>query len=308
MLNHTDNEAEGTATSHRLMKIATYAAVSVAAVLVCAKFGVWLMTGSVSLLSTLIDSLLDVGASLINLLAVRHALQPADSEHRFGHGKAEPLAGLAQAAFICGSALFLLLEAGDRLFKPQEITNVDIGFMVMVLSIILTLGLVGFQKYVVSKTGSIAIAADSVHYRMDILVNISVIVSLFLATQFNLLYADPIFALAISGYIIWGAWEIGSESLHLLMDRELPDEDRRNIKKIAMQNPDVRGMHDLRTRASGQDLFIQMHLEMDPEIPLRKAHVIAEDVMYRIEEAYPNAEVLIHEDPEGVEERRIEFK
>ncbi len=291
----------------RLMRLATYASVSVASILVVSKFAAWLMTDAVSLLSTLIDSLLDVGASLLNLIAVRHALEPADKEHRFGHGKAEPLAGLAQAAFICGSAAFLLIEAGERLFHPQQIENTDVGYVVMVLAIVLTLGLVGFQRYVVNKTGSVAITADSVHYQMDVLVNASVMVSLFLVSSFGLTWADPVFAIAIAGYIIWGAWKIGTMALHMLMDRELSDQDRQKISEIALAHPGVKGLHDLRTRSSGNLVFIQMHLEMDGHISLLDAHEISDAVEARVKEAFPNAEVLIHEDPEGIEEERAVF-
>jgi ferrous-iron efflux pump FieF len=291
----------------RLMKVATYAAVSVALILVVFKFGAWIATESLSLLATLIDSLLDVGASLINLYAVHHALQPADQEHRFGHGKAEPLAGLAQAAFISGSALFILFEAGDRFLHPREIVRTDIGLAVMVLSIVLTVALVAFQRYVVRKTGSVAIAADSMHYKMDVLVNLGVIVSLVMVAQFGWLIADPIIAVVIALYIFHGAWEVGSQSLELLMDRELPDDDRQRIEDIALAQPGVMGVHDMRTRSSGMNLFIQFHLDMNGEMTLNEAHVIAEAVMYKVEEAFPNAEVLIHEDPHGVEERRLDF-
>ncbi len=290
-----------------LMKLATYASVSVAVVLVVAKFAAWLATDSVSLLSTLIDSLLDAGASLINLLAVRQALQPADREHRFGHGKAEPLAGLAQAAFICGSAAFLLIEAGKRFIQPRDLENTEIGIAVMVFSIALTVVLVLFQRHVVRQTGSIAIGADSVHYRMDVLVNASVIVSLILATRLGWRWADPLFATAIAGYIVWGAAVIGRQALNLLMDRELPDAERQRIRQIVLAHPAVRDMHDLRTRSSGLQLFIQLHLEMDGTITLNQAHEISDQVEAEIERAYPKAEVIIHEDPEGVDEKRAAF-
>ncbi|NQU59270.1 MAG: cation diffusion facilitator family transporter [Rhodospirillales bacterium] len=291
----------------RLMKMATYAAVSVALFLVVLKFGAWVATESLSLLSTLIDSLLDVGASLINLYAVHHALQPADNEHRFGHGKAEPLAGLAQAAFISGSALFILFEAGDRFLHPREIVRTDIGLAVMVLSIVLTIALVAFQRHVVKKTGSVAIQADSMHYKMDVLVNIGVIGSLLMVSQFGWLIADPLVAVIIALYIFHGAWEVGSQSLKLLMDSELPNDDRQRIVDIALAEPGVLGLHDLRTRSSGMNLFIQFHLDMDGDITLSAAHAISEAVMYKVEKAFPNADVLIHEDPHGVEERRLDL-
>ncbi len=291
----------------RLMRLATYASVSVAGILIVAKFAAWLATDSVSLLSTLIDSLLDAGASLINLVAVRQALQPADREHRFGHGKAEPLAGLAQAAFICGSAAFLLIEAGKRFIQPQVLENSETGIVVMVFSIALTVVLVLFQRYVVRHTDSIAIGADSVHYKMDVLVNASVIVSLILATRLGWQWADPLFATAIAVYIVWGAGTIGQKALNILMDRELPDADREHIRQIALAHPGVRDLHDLRTRSSGAQLFIQLHLEMDGSITLNQAHEISDQVEAEIERAFPKAEVIIHEDPEGVDEKRTTF-
>jgi len=288
----------------RLMTIATYAAVCMALTLITIKFAGWLMTDSVSLLSTLIDSLLDVGASTVNLLAVRHALQPADEEHRFGHGKAESLAGLAQAAFISGSAVFLLLQAGERLYHPSLVTNTWVGYGVMAFSIVATLALVLFQKYVVKRTGSLAISADSAHYTMDVLVNVSVVASLFLSTQLGWVLADPLFAIAISFYILHGAYEVGIAAYHVLMDRELPDKERAKIKEIALKHPKVNDVHDLRTRLSGQDSFIQMHLEMNGNHTLYVAHEIAEDVMLQVQNAFPNAEVLIHQDPVGIDEQR----
>lgn len=290
--------------SARLMRLATYAAVAVASTLVALKFTAWLTTDSVSLLSTMIDSLLDVAASMVNLIAVRHALEPADDQHRFGHGKAEALAGIAQAAFISGSAAFLILEAGDRMVHLQPIESAPIGYAIMVISIIATLFLVGFQKYVAKKTGSLAIAADSVHYKMDVLVNLSVIVSLFLATELGWQLADPLFALGIAAYIFHGAYEIGKDAYNVLMDRELPDEDRNKIRTIALSHDDVVNLHDMRTRASGSDVFIQLHLEMDPDITLLRAHDIAEEVMRMIKEAFPRAEILTHQDPVGVEESK----
>ncbi len=306
----TTNKAKDSQTdpaAARLMKMATYGAVTVASSLVLFKFGAWIATESLSLLSTLIDSLLDVGASLINLYAVHHALQPADKEHRFGHGKAEPLAGLAQAAFISGSALFILFEAGDRLLHPRDVVNIDAGLGVMGVSIVFTLLLIGFQRYVVKKTGSVAIQADSMHYKMDVLVNLGVIVSMVLVSQFGWLFVDPLIAVAIALYIFRGAWEIGTKSLDLLMDHELPENERKRIEEIALGHPGVLGLHDMRTRSSGMNLFIQFHLDMNGDISLKEAHVIAEAVMYKIEDAFPNAEVLIHEDPAGIDERRLDF-
>ncbi|MEK9670898.1 MAG: cation diffusion facilitator family transporter [Rhodospirillaceae bacterium] len=292
----------------RLMQLATYASVSVAAALISVKIFAWALTESISLLSTLIDSMLDLIASLVNLFAVRHALQPADREHRFGHGKAEPLAGLAQAAFICGSAAFLLLEAGDRLINPRVVVNTEVGYAVMVLSIVLTVALVMFQRYVVKKSGSVAIGADSLHYQTDVLINLSVIASLYVTSEFGILYADPLFAVAIAGYIVWGAWQIGKMALDILMDKELPDAERARIREIVTAHSEVMGMHDLRTRTSGAHVFIQMHLELPPEMTLMKAHDITDAVTDELMAVFPNAEVIIHEDPEGIEEDRAVFR
>lgn len=281
----------------RLMRAATYASVSVAVVLVVAKLAAWLVTDSVSLLSTLLDSLLDAVASVVNLLAVRHALQPADREHRFGHGKAEPLAGLAQAAFISGSAVFLIVQAGQRFLHPRAVTNPDIGYIVLAVSIVLTVALVIFQKVVVRRTGSVAIGADSLHYQTDILVNASIVVSLVLSSRFGWQVADPLFAVAIAGYILWGAVHIGLQSYNLLMDHELPDADRRRIREIAVAVPGVLGAHDLRTRSSGPQVFIQLHLELKDDTPLDVAHAVSEQVDQALIAAYPSAEILVHPDP-----------
>jgi ferrous-iron efflux pump FieF len=259
------------------------------------------------MLSTLIDSLLDVVTSLLNLLAVRQALVPADREHRFGHGKAEPLAGLAQAAFITGSAVLLLLQAVRRLHAPQPIGGMDVGIGVMVFSIVLTFALVTYQRHVVRATGSVAIGADRLHYAGDVLLNCSVIAALILSGWFGFAYADPIFGIAVGLYILISALRIGRQSLDLLMDRELPDEQRATIRSIALHHPEVKSVHDLRTRSSGLDIFVQLHLEMDPEMTLRRAHEVSDAVEHDIMAAFPNAEVIIHQDPLGVEEPRQNF-
>lgn len=303
----TPSPVFGNAENMRLIRLAARASVAVASLLIAAKLVAWTLTDSVGLLSTLIDSLLDVGASLVNLIAIRHALTPADEEHRFGHGKAEALAGLGQAAFVAGSAAFLLVQAGERLFRPRVLANIDIGIAVMVFSIVVTLALVIFQKYVARRTKSLAIGADSLHYETDVLANAGVIVSLVLISQFGWVMADPLVAIAIVAYIFWGAWSIGARALHILMDRELPDADRDKIKAIARSDPAVRGVHDLKTRSSGSHVFIQLHLELDGNMTLHDVHVISENVMKRIMAVYPNAEVIVHEDPEGIVEQRAVY-
>jgi len=289
----------------RLLRRATVASVAVAAGLVIVKLGAWLLTDSVSLLSTLIDSLLDVAASFLNLLAVRHALAPPDREHRFGHGKAEPLAGLGQATFITGSAIFLLIEAGQRLFDPQPVVRPGLGIAVMVLSIVVTFGLTRFQRYVVKRTGSVAISADSLHYVGDLLTNVAVIVAIVLTSQFGWMYADPLLAIVIAVYILRMAWGISNGALDMLMDRELPDEERRRIKQVVLEHPGVIALHDLKTRTAGPTSFIQLHIEMDGELRLKEAHRIADEVEEALRAAFPNAEVVIHQDPFGLETPRV---
>jgi ferrous-iron efflux pump FieF len=289
------------------MRLATYASVATALVLILAKVVAYLLTDSVSMLSTLLDSLMDAAASLVNLIAVRHALTPADREHRFGHGKAEALAGLGQSTFIAGSAAFLLFESIGRLVSPQPVTNGIVGIGVMLFSMALTLVLVLFQRHVIRRTRSIAVSADSLHYVGDIAANLAVLAALVLSSQFGWNRSDPIFAIGVSFYVGFTAWQIARSAFDMLMDREMPDEERSRIRAIVMANPRVRNMHDLRTRRSGPHRFIQFHLEMEPEMRLTEAHILADEVEAAILKEFPAAEVIIHEDPEGVAEGRKTF-
>lgn len=291
----------------RLRRAATYASVAVAAILIAVKFAAWLETGSVALLSSLVDSLLDASASLVNLIAIRHAMSPADREHRFGHGKAEPLAVLGQSAFITGSALLLLAEAVRRLIWPAPIENPPAGIAVMTLSIVVTIGLVLYQRYVVRRTGSIAITADELHYRSDLVLNLSVIAALVLGSALDQPILDPLFGAAIGVWIVYSAVRLARLSLFQLMDHELPDDEREKIREIAQSHPDVVAAHDLRTRIAGPTAFIQLHIEMDGTMSLERAHEISDEVEAKLRAAYPNAEVIIHQDPEGVEEPRANF-
>jgi len=292
----------------RLMRLASMASVAAAVLLIAIKFVAFLQTGSVSLLSTLFDSALDAGASIVNLIAVRHALTPADEEHRFGHGKAEPLAGLVQVAFILGSSILLLTEVVDHFITPRPVTAPMVGIVVMAVSLLVTLLLVVFQRAVVRKTGSMAIKADSAHYGSDFLVNASVIVALILSAKFKLWWIDPAIGLAIALFIAWAAVQIGREALDMLMDREMDDAERTRIKEIVRGHKEVLDLHDLRTRIAGRDRFIQFHLELDGGLSLTEAHRISDAVEAEIRAAFPEAEVIIHEDPAGVVERRASFR
>ncbi len=279
----------------RLLRLATTWSVATASILITVKLWAWLETGAISLLASLIDSLMDVAASLINLVAVRYALRPADEEHRFGHGKAESLAALAQAAFITGSAFLLSLEAIDRLLHPRVIEQPMTGIWVMVFSIVATLVLLAVQRHTVRKTGSLAIKADSIHYLTDLLTNLATIAAIALAMA-GWVRADALFGLAIAAYILWSALRIGYDATQHLMDRELSEEVQQKVIDIALAYPEVRGVHELRTRQSGQTAFIQMHLEFDGNILLRTAHRIGDQVEEAIKREFPGSDVLIHQD------------
>ncbi len=299
MMSSTSRSAE----TARLLRLATSASVLTASVLILGKLGAWLLTGSVSLLASLVDSLMDVAASLLNLFAVRYSLKPADAEHRFGHGKAEALAGLAQATFIAGSALFLILHAVDRLLHPRPLEHIGVGIAVMLFAIAATLGLLAVQRHVIRRTGSTAIRADSLHYATDLLTNATILLALALA-HLGWPGLDPAFALGIAGYIVYSAWRIGGEAFELLMDRELPEELQQRIRATALANPEVRGVHELRTRRSGQVTFIQLHLELDDGLDLLSAHRIGDQVDAAIRALIPVAEVLIHKDPVSLGDER----
>jgi len=291
-----------------LMRQAGIASVAAAVALIAIKLYAFAETGSVSMLSTLFDSALDFGASLVNLFAIRQAVMPADAEHRFGHGKAEPLAGLVQVAFILGSSVLLLVEVADHFLHPQIVQNYTIGVAVMVVSIAVTGALILFQRSVVKRTGSLAVHADSAHYGSDFVVNISVIVALVLSSLLGWWWIDPVCGLAVALFIGVTAISIGRQALDMLMDREMEDADRERIKEIARAHPEVRNLHDLRTRVSGQDRFIQFHLELSPDILLKAAHRISDEVEAKLVAAFPGAEVIIHQDPYGIEERRTRFR
>jgi len=282
----------------RLMRWATYAAVCLATLLISVKTVAWFATGSVVVLSSLIDSLLDGAASLINLFAVRQALTPADDEHRFGHGKAEPLAALGQAVFIGASAVFILLEAVDHLIAPKPVEHAWIGIGVMIFAVVSTFALLRFQAYVVRQSNSLAISADRLHYAGDLLMNGSVITSLVLSLWLDLPWIDPLFGIAIALYLAKTAYGIGRQAFDVLMDRELPKADRQRIVAIAAAHPEVKAVQDLRTRGSGPQIFIQFHTILSPELTLAKAHDVADQIEVELLKVFPGAEILIHQEPE----------
>jgi ferrous-iron efflux pump FieF len=284
-----------------LMRRTAWAAVAVAALLILLKTIAYVITDSIAMMASLADSGLDLFASSINLLAIHQALTPADAEHRFGHGKAEPLAGLAQGAFIAGSVTFLVIESAGRLVSPHAVSHAGVGVAVMAVSIVAVFALVMFQRFTVRRTHSVAIGADFVHYLGDLATNLGVVVGILLATEFGWLVADPIVGLLVAVGLSYSALHVFRQSYDQLMDRELPDDERDRIKTIVMRHDEVRNLHDLRTRAAGISTFIQLHIELDPAISLTRAHEVSDAVEADILGAFPNAEVIIHQDPHGVE-------
>ncbi|HZX51971.1 MAG TPA: cation diffusion facilitator family transporter [Pseudomonas sp.] len=280
----------------RLMRLATFAALATALTLALAKAIAWWLSGSVSLLAGLTDSLLDGAASLLNLIAVHYALRPADENHRYGHGKAEALAGLGQALFIGASALLVGVHGVERWLDPQPIGAPALGIAVMLLSLAATLALLLFQRHVVRLTGSTAIRADSLHYRSDLLLNSGILLALLLAS-YGWPQLDALFGIGIALFILWSALTIAREAAGVLMDQELAPELSERIHLLACGVPGVLGAHDLRTRKSGTQWFVQLHVELPSELTLLQAHVLSEQVEAAIRAEFPRAEVLVHADP-----------
>jgi len=278
----------------RLIRIATYASVAIAVTLLLLKVVAWLQTDSVSVLASLLDSAIDIIASVLILIAVQIAQTPPDKEHRFGHGKAEPLAALAQSVFITGSAIYLLIYAVDRIVDPQPLNNPDMGLWIMMASLTLTFTLVAFQRYVIIQTQSTAIKADSLHYISDIMANILVILGLWLS---HFLWLDPLLALGIAIWILYSAFQIAREAANQLLDRELPEELRLEIQKIILSTPEVQGFNDLRTYQSGPNRFVQVDLELNDKLTLKESHRITENVTSALISAFDNLDVMIHQEP-----------
>ncbi|MCQ2993657.1 cation diffusion facilitator family transporter [Pseudomonas syringae] len=283
----------------RLLRLATRASLAVASTLIIAKAVAWWLSGSVSLLAGLTDSLLDGAASFLNLLAVHYALRPADDDHRYGHGKAEALSGMAQALFIAVSACLIGFQAVERIQNPEPIGSPGLGIAVMLLSLVLTFALLTFQHKVIKETGSAAIRADSLHYRSDMLLNMGILLALVLA-WFGWQQLDAWFGLGISLYILWSAFQIARETVSVLMDQELPADVSERMLELACSVPGVLGAHDLRTRISGNHWFVQLHLELPGSLTLSVAHALCDQVEAAINSEYPKAEVLVHADPQEV--------
>lgn len=281
---------------------AVYASIGVAIMILIAKVLAWYITDSPSVLATMTDSFLDIAASFINFIAAKYALQPPDNEHRFGHGKAEDLAVFTQSTFFGLSGFFILVVSAKRLIHPVGIVENEFGIAVMIFSIISTTILILYQTHVYRKTSSNIIRADRLHYTIDLLTNFSVIVSLYLSQRFNSKIIDPIFAIMIALYLIYGAWQLLSRAFHNLLDHEFNQKDKDKLHKLILSNPKVKGYHDLKTRYAGRQAFIQFHMELDGKMSLNESHHISDDIEESIMKTFKGAEVLIHQDPEELNE------
>lgn len=296
----------GDKTHERLKRRASVAGLALAVVLALAKFAAFLTTGSVSLLSSLMDSLFDATASIVTLVSISLAAIPADRDHRFGHGKIEALGALAQAMFISASAIFLFIESIHRFIEPQDVKAPAVGIGVMILSIALTAALIAFQRHVIRKTGSVAITADHLHYKGDLLMNFSVFAAILLGYYTRWPYFDPLFAVLIAIRLMYGTAQVGKEAFDILLDKEIPDLERRRIIDLVSRHTEVRGVHDLRTRRTGERTFMEFHIELDRDMPFRRVHDVMDEIETALFAVFPKSEVLIHPEPAGLQDHRLD--
>lgn len=289
----------------KLLKFSTYFTVFGVTLIILSKIFGWLVTGSVTMLASLVDSLLDICVSIMNLITVHYSLQPPDSEHRFGHGKAEDLAVFIQASFFSFSGIYLIYNAITRAIIGDNyvIKSTNLGIGILIFSISVTLAIVLFQRYVMRRAKSKVIEADSLHYLTDFFTNIASIIGISFASYYGIYWFDGVAAIAISLYIIFTAAGLFKRAFRNLMDHELDNESREKIIGIIKSNSKIIGFHDLKTRYAGVKPFIQFHIELHEETTLKVAHVIAHDIEEKILSSFPNAEILIHQDPHGIKEK-----
>ena len=278
---------------------AALASVAMACGLIALKaYAAW-NTGSVAMLGSLADSGLDLLASLVTLYGVKLAAEPADHDHRFGHGKAEALAALFQVVLITVSAIGIAWRAITALGSDAPTQAAELGIGVSIAAILATIVLLAYQRSIIRKTGSVAIMADNVHYQSDVLLNGSVIAALALDQLLGWHRADPIFGIAIAAWLAWGAFQASSHAIDMLMDKEWPEKQREAFIEVAARQPGIKGIHDFRTRRSGSHDFAQFHMEVASDITVRQAHDVVEGVESALRRVFPKVEVLIHLDPEG---------
>ncbi|QJC31936.1 cation diffusion facilitator family transporter [Enterobacteriaceae endosymbiont of Donacia versicolorea] len=284
---------------NKLITKATNLAILLSLTLLILKLIAWWQTKSVSMLAACMDSLVDIMSSTINLLIIYYSLQPADLEHTFGHGKAESLSALAQSIFICITAIFLFLNSLKYISHPAELYYPIIGILVIIISFFLTLILVIFQKKVIKKTNSQATHADMIHYESDILINSAILFALIL-NFFNIKQADSIIALIISLFIFFNSFKVGYKAIQSLLDKSLPDNEKKIIIDIITSWPKVMGAHQLKTRQSGPTRFIQLHLVLEDNLPLLESHSISKKIENALNKKFPYSDIIIHQDPYSI--------
>lgn len=283
-----------------LARSAAFASIATALLLVALKLWASWRTGSTAMLGSLADTALDLVASVATLVGVWIAAQPADENHRFGHGKAEALAAIFQVMLITLSAGGIALRAVTRLVDGGETAAAESGIAVSAIAILATFALLAWQRHVIARTGSVAIKTDHLHYQSDLLLNLAVIAALVLDQYLGFGAADPLMGLAIAAWLVWGAWRAGGEAIDHLMDHEWPEEKRAAFLEVLARHPDIRGVHDLRTRTSGADDFVQFHMAVEPHLSIVEVHRLMDEVEARIAREFPGVEVLIHPDPQGL--------
>lgn len=299
---HHPDRAHG-AERGSLTRRAAIASVSMALFLVALKTWASIETGSVAMLGSLADTALDLIASLVTFFGVRWAAMPADAEHRFGHGKAEALAALIQVILITISAIGIAWRAIDRFGSGARTEGLELGVGVSVVAMAATFALLAYQRYVIRRTGSVAIHTDHVHYQSDLLLNVAVIAALVLDQLLGWRLADPVFGFVIAGWLLYNAWAAGSQSIDQLMDREWPEHERTAFLAATRDYPELAGLHDLRTRHSGSHRFVQFHVWVPADWTVRQAHDRLEAVEEQLCERFPATEIIIHLDPEGHTDR-----
>ena len=282
-----------------LNRSAALASTTIAALLVGLKGWAAWTTGSTAMLGSLADTALDLISSIATLVGVWVAGQPADRQHRFGHGKAEALSAMFQVVLISISALALGFHAVQQIMAHERTAAAGDGIIVSAIAIVATLGLLAWQRHVIARTKSVAIATDHLHYKADLLVNVAVIAALVLEQQFDVTHADPVFGLGIALWLAWGAWSASQQAIVQLMDREWPEEKRQRFVEVIARHPELRGVHDLRTRTSGNRDFVQFHVWVDPDMSIRAAHTVMDEIELKLRAEFPGVEMLIHPDPEG---------
>lgn len=292
--------------NNRLKKFAAIGSVSLAISLILIKTAGVFYTGSLAVLSSMIDSLADLFASSVTFIAIRFSSRPASPDHRYGYGKAEALSALVQSAFVAGSGIFVMYDGINRFLHPRPLLDTTIGIVVMSISLVATLALIIFQKYVAKRTNSQAIRADSAHYSVDVITNAAIIVTLIVVKLFGISWFDTLAAFLVSTYLLINAYKLAKDAVKLLMDSELSDEIRNNIRNIVTANQHALGLHDLRTRDLGGIYIFEFHLELDGNLSLYQAHQYTDEVEAALIKAYPDAQVIIHQDPEGLHEKRLD--